>query len=69
MPQAVAPDTSRVAYPWLPQRRQRVLLCPHVWSLGLIRELQQARLLQNVCKEPKHARLGTEDFANQDEAQ
>jgi hypothetical protein len=48
---------------------QRALLAPHVWGLGLCGEGQQARLLQNVGKEHELGLIGTEDFANQHEAQ
>jgi hypothetical protein len=39
------------------------------WSLGLLRELQQTRLLHNIREEPEQGLIGTEYFANQHEAQ
>jgi hypothetical protein len=46
---------------------QRALPSPHAWSRGLLREVQQARLLQQVRQEHKHGLIGPEDFADQHE--
>jgi hypothetical protein len=64
-----APDRSRAVCVWPPERMQRALLSPPGWSLGLLREVHQARLLQQVRKEREQGRIGTEDFTDQHEAQ
>jgi hypothetical protein len=46
---------------------QPALLWPHAWSCGLLREVQHARLLQQVRKEHEHSLIGTEDFTDQHE--
>jgi hypothetical protein len=47
----------------------RALLSPHGWSRGLLGEVQQARLLQQVRKEREQGLIGTKNFADQHEAQ
>jgi len=42
----------------------RALLTPHGWSLGLLREVYQARLLQQIRKEREQGSIGTDDFAD-----
>jgi len=42
----------------------RALLTPHGRSLGLLGEVHQARLLQQIRKEREQGRIGTEDFAD-----
>jgi len=47
----------------------RALLSPRVWSVGRLREVQQARLLPQVRQEREQGLIGTEDFTDQHEAQ
>src|SRR5216683_3289384 len=48
---------------------QRALPSPHAWNCGLRREVQQARLLQQVRQEREQGLIGTKDFAYQHETQ
>jgi len=47
----------------------RALLSPQGASRGLLGELQQASLLQQVRQECEQGLIGTKDFAHQHEAQ
>jgi hypothetical protein len=47
----------------------RALLAPHGGRRGLLGELEQARLLQYARQEREHGLIGTQNFADQDEAQ
>lgn len=51
-----------------PSRTLRAFLCPHLWSLGLIGELQQTRPLHDVGEEHELGLISTEDLAHQYEA-
>jgi hypothetical protein len=47
----------------------RALLSPHGESCGLLREVQQPRLLQQVRQEREQGLIGPQNFAHQHEAQ
>jgi hypothetical protein len=66
---ASAPERSVPGCVWPPERMQRALRSLHAWNRGLLGEVQQARLLQQVRKEHKQGLIGTQDFAHQHETQ
>jgi hypothetical protein len=41
---------------------ERALLSLYVWRFGLLREVQQARLLHDIGEQHQPSRVGTEDF-------
>jgi hypothetical protein len=51
------------------EHMQRTRLRRPVWSRGLLGEVQQARLLHDVGEPHEPGLIGTENFADQDEAQ
>lgn len=54
---------------FMAEHRQHTRLWLPVWSLGLLGEVQQARLLHDVGEPHELGLLGTENFADQDKAQ
>jgi hypothetical protein len=66
---ASAPEHLRAVGVWPPEWMHRALLSPPAWNWGLFGEVQQARLLQQVRQECKPGVIGTQDFADQHEAQ
>jgi hypothetical protein len=45
-----------------PECMERTLLSLYVWCFGLLREVQQARLLHDIGEQHQPGRIGTEDF-------
>lgn len=54
--------TSLVGYCSPPECMERALLSLYVWRFGLLREVQQARLLHDIGEQHQPSRVGTEDF-------
>jgi hypothetical protein len=64
-----APDHSLPLCVGPRERMHRALRSPHGERCGLLGEVQQARLLQEVREEREHGLIGTQDLAYQHEAQ
>ena len=62
-------ERSRPVCLWPPQRMHRALPSPHGRRRGLLGEVELARLLPQVRQEHEQGLIGTQDFADQHEAQ